>query len=126
MKIPWPPSFSCKKIVLCFVSVILLLPHSGHPVELNQVQTGSSKKMLSEFDENLKNAAECPQMIPRYIPNVHPRAGFNKEQIQYKKKEGPKTKEECVQLCCNLQDCQIVFMYTNITLTCFHVSDELF
>ena len=50
-------------------------------------------------------------------------AGFDKEKIVYYKKEAPQTKEECVQLCCNVQSCHIVFMYMdNEQLTCFHVS----
>ena len=76
----------------------------------------------SEFDESLKNSEECPLMIPKYFANVQPKAGFDKKQISYHKKP-VQTKEQCVQLCCNLKDCNIVFMYKeNSQLTCFHVS----
>ena len=76
----------------------------------------------SEFDESLKNSEECPLMIPKYFANVQPKAGFDKKQITYHKKP-VQTKEQCVQLCCNLKDCNIVFMYKeNSQLTCFHVS----
>ena len=61
-------------------------------------------------------------MIPKYFANVQPKAGFDKKQITYHKKP-VQTKEQCVQLCCNLKDCNIVFMYKeNSQLTCFHVS----
>ena len=105
---------------------MLFLPKNCYPVELNQIdqndQNSVNKKMLSDFDENL-NSIECPLMVAKYFANVQPKAGFDKKQITYHKKEGPQTKEQCVQLCCNVPDCHIVFMYKeNNQLTCFHVS----
>ena len=80
--------------------------------------------LLSSFDESLKNPEQCPQMIPKYFANVQPKGGFDNTKIGYSKpKPAPKTKEQCVQQCCAIPSCHIVFMYMdNNTLTCFHVS----
>jgi len=125
MKIPWRPPYQYKKLVLFFVSMVLFLPRNCYPVELNQIdqtQNSVDKKLLNEFDESLKNSEECPLMIPKYFANVQPKAGFDKQQITYHKKP-VQTKEQCVQLCCNLKDCNIVFMYKeNNQLTCFHAN----
>ena len=124
MKIPWPPSLNLKKFVLISASFLLLMVPSTKLENLAQNSIKSNMLSDQHFENSLlQNEQSCPKMIPRYFANVQARAGFDKEQIIYKKKEGPKTKEECVQLCCITETCNIVFMYLNNTqLTCYHVS----
>ena len=113
MKIPWPPFMHYKKVMLFLLSVLVFLPavHLQDP----QIQK-------NEFSA-LENEAECPKMIPQYFANMQPSGGFDEKLISYSKKEAPQTKEECVQLCCIAQNCNIVFMYLNNTqLICYHAT----
>ena len=78
----------------------------------------------SKFDY-MQNFEECPKMQAKYFENLQPKGGSDKDKITYLKKNSPQSKEECVQLCCNLPNCNIAFMIFNESvsrLTCFHVS----
>lgn len=111
------------KKFFCFfiLNSLLFLPKNYALIEQQQTP------QLSDFSPAL-TSDECPQLIPKYFANVQPKAGSDPEKIIYVKKDGPKTKEECVQLCCvNQKNCNIAFMYSNNTqLTCFHVSFNVF
>jgi len=73
---------------------------------------------------NIGALQQCPYLFPYvyegYMPANKSDAG------KYEEKKELQTLEDCIEGCCDNQDCNVVFMFTSEgKSTCYHVSNDL-